>query len=344
MKRFHLILAATTPVLLFGLLAAQQKGETWFSPAKRTTMLAHNAFPEDGKWSDRLDRALGAGTPSVIEIDLVWKKDPKTGEFRSFVPFARNPTGDEPDLAHYFFPKVRPMVEKALKSGDHQNWPLVVLFLDLKNSQPEHLQEVWKQIGEHESWLTTAVKTSDPARQSPLDLKPLMVVVNEKPGGSEEDVFYNRVPAGGKLRIFGAAQTFTQDRTAVQAGQPQIDVSEIPPEKYFLGAATNYRRWVARPWNLIEKGGVAKSEDWTPAEAQRLLAVTNQAHKLGYLIGFYHMNGHAPRAGQGWEDANNFGSLERGKLRWTACIKAGVDFISTDQYEEVAGLIRQMPR
>ena len=344
MKRNRLMIAATCAVLLVGLLAAQPKGETWFAPGKRTTMLAHNAFPEDGKWADRLDQALGAGTPSVIEIDLAWKKDPKTGEFRSFVPFTKNPTGDEPDITHYFFPKVRPMVEKALKSADRKNWPLVVLFLDVKDSRAEHLEAIWKQLGEYETWLTTAVKTTDAAKLSPLDPKPLMVVVNEKPGSAEEEVFYNRVPVGGKMRIFGAAQTFTQDRAAVAAGQPRVELSEIAPEKYFLGPATNYRRWLARPWDLIEKGGVAKSEDWTPAEEQRLNSVTNHAHKLGYLMGFYHMNGHAPGAGQGWEEANNFGSLERGKLRWSACIKAGVDFISTDQYEEVAGLIRSSPR
>lgn len=344
MKRSYLILAAQFTVLLIGLLAAPSAKETWFAPGKRTTMLAHNAFPEAGQWADRLDRALAAGTPSMIEIDLTWKKDPKTGEFRSFVPFTRTPTGDEPDIRNSFFTKIRPMAEKALKSGDSRNWPLVVLFLDIKDSRAESLQAIWKQIGEHEDLLTTAVKTSDPSKLSPLELKPLMVVVNEKPGSAEEEVFYNSVPAGGKLKIFGAAQTYTQDPAAIKAGQAKVELSEIAPEKYFLAPASNYRRWVNRTWDLIEKGGVAKSEDWTPAEEQRLKAITSYAHKLGYLIGFYHMNGHAPGASQGWEDANNFGSLERATLRWNACIRAGVDFISTDQYEEVAALIRRTSR
>ena len=344
MKRYRLIIAATCPVLVLGLLAAQPKSATWFAPGKRTTMVAHNAFPENGKWADRLDRALGAGAPSVIEIDVTWKQDPKTGEFRSFVPFTKSLTGDEPDVARYFFPKIRPMMEKALKSGDRKSWPLVVLFLDIKDSRAEHLEALWKQVGEYEGWLTTAVKSSDAAKLSPLDLKPMMVVVNEKPGSAEEEVFYNRVPVGGKLRIFGAAQTFTQDPAAIKAGQPRVEMSEIAPEKYFLAPASNYRRWLVRPWDLIEKGGVAKSEDWTPAEEQRLQTITNHAHKLGYLIGFYHLNGHVPGAGQGWEEVNNFGSPDRGTLRWTACIKAGVDFISTDQYEEVTGLIRRTNR
>lgn len=53
------------------------------------------------------------------------------------------------------------------------------------------------------------------------------------------------------------------------------------------------------------------------------------------------MNGHAPGVGKGWEDESNFGSLERARVRWTAAVKAGVDLISTDQYEEVAAVIRQ---
>src|SRR5262249_796322 len=103
----------------------------------------------------------------------------------------------------------------------------------------------------------------------------------------------------------------------------------------------NYRRWVARPWNLIEKGGVAEAGEWTTAEEQRLAAFASQAHKLGYLIGFYHLNGHAPEANKGSEKESNLGSPDRAKVRWAAAIKAGVDLISTDQYEEVAALIRK---
>jgi hypothetical protein len=333
--------AITCSVVLLGMLAAPPKDETWFAPGKRTTLLAHNAFPDGNKWTDRLDRALSAGTPSMIEIDLIWKKDSKTGQFRSYVSRPESFTGEELDMNHYFFPKVRPMVEKALKAGNRKDWPLIVLFLDIKDNAPEHVQELWNKAGEYEGWLTTAVKTSDPAKPSPLDLKPLMIVVNDKADSTQEECFYNRLPVGGKLRIFGAAKTYSPPRSGKKGQPPSVDLSEIDPAKYFLEPAGNYRRWVARPWNLIEKGGVAKAGDWTPAEEQRLAAFATQAHKLGYLIGFYHLNGHAPDAGKGWEEESNFGSLERAKIRWTAALKAGVDLISTDQYEEVAALIRK---
>jgi hypothetical protein len=42
----------------------------------------------------------------------------------------------------------------------------------------------------------------------------------------------------------------------------------------------------------------------------------------------------------GWDKGYNFGSREKASLRWMAAIRAGVDFIATDQYEDVATLVR----
>jgi hypothetical protein len=39
-------------------------------------------------------------------------------------------------------------------------------------------------------------------------------------------------------------------------------------------------------------------------------------------------------------DEYNFGSKEAARVRWDALIKAHADFISTDQYEDVAEAIR----
>src|SRR5271156_1068041 len=43
-----------------------------FTPGARTLMLAHNAYPDDGKYGDRLDRVIASGVPFVVEEDLVW--------------------------------------------------------------------------------------------------------------------------------------------------------------------------------------------------------------------------------------------------------------------------------
>ena len=45
-------------------------------------------------------------------------------------------------------------------------------------------------------------------------------------------------------------------------------------------------------------------------------------------------------ARNGWDKGYNFGSREKASLRWMAAIKAGVDFIAADQYEDVAALVR----
>jgi hypothetical protein len=35
-------------------------------------MLAHNAYHDHGKYSDRLDRAIASGPPFVVEEDMAW--------------------------------------------------------------------------------------------------------------------------------------------------------------------------------------------------------------------------------------------------------------------------------
>ena len=54
-------------------------------PGTRVLMDAHNCHPYFEWWSDRIDRALSAGTPLAIEQDLLWAKDPRTGQMSSIV-------------------------------------------------------------------------------------------------------------------------------------------------------------------------------------------------------------------------------------------------------------------
>src|SRR5215467_6622078 len=94
-----------------------------FDPGRETLVMAHNAFTEKGQWADRFDRAMSSGMPLAIEIDLTWAPNPKTGKTGSLVgdfPARRfnEITGDEPQLKPYFFERVRPMMEKALKDSD----------------------------------------------------------------------------------------------------------------------------------------------------------------------------------------------------------------------------------
>src|SRR5690242_12832921 len=72
-------------------------------PGSRTLMDAHNCYPYFEWWSDRIDRALSAGTPLAIEQDLGWYTNPKTGKGRSVVTHGNPITGEEPTMEEYFF-------------------------------------------------------------------------------------------------------------------------------------------------------------------------------------------------------------------------------------------------
>lgn len=144
-------------ILLALLLQAQ--------PGARLQMLAHNAYPDHGKYADRLDRAIASGTPFVVEEDLAWV-DGKS----LVIHGAKNASAADPTLETYFFPKVKPLMEKALQSGDKRHWPLITLYLDIKNDPPEHLEAIAAVLDRYSTWLTTAKKTADLANQSPLAL------------------------------------------------------------------------------------------------------------------------------------------------------------------------------
>jgi hypothetical protein len=311
-------------------------------------VLAHNAYPEGSKYTDRLDQALAAGTPLAIEIDLSWGPNPKTGKDFSFVgdvPARRfnEITGNEPVLETQFFEAVRPVVEKALKSNDKRNWPLIRLYLDIKNDPPEHLEHIIGVLHKYQDWLTTAVKTNNPARQSPLDLKPMMVMLEEKDNDIKEEYFSNRIPVGGKLMAFGTAKVAVprgQDPTAKQIAQARAGMK---PEELVTEPASNCRRWWGVSWDLIESGPKTNAGAWTPEKQTRLEAFVNHAHKMGYLVSFWNEDGANADTVQrmGWSAKYNFGSLDAATIRWKALIRAKADFIGTDQPQEVAKVLKE---
>jgi hypothetical protein len=309
-----------------------------FVPGARTLMLAHNAYPEDGKYSDRLERAIGAGGPFVVEEDLVWANG------RSLVIHNESAAAaDSPTLESYFFPRVAPIVEKALKEGNKGDWPIVTLYLDIKNDPEEHLQAIDKVLDKYDAWLTKAVKTADISVQSPLELKPMMVILEDKQNDIKQSVFYDRIPVGGKFRAFGSAVKF--DDNPNHLGRDKRDerfaaLATIPVEKMVSKRADNWRRWFGTDWHFIEICGPAHGE-WNAATESRMKHFVEYGHSLGYLVGFYQVNGFTDAQNQGWTAEYNFGSREAGLVRWKAALAAHADFISTDQYEDVAQVIRK---
>jgi hypothetical protein len=289
-------------------------------PGARTVMDAHNCYPYFEWWGDRIDRALSAGAPLAIEQDLAWHTDPKTGRSWSVVTHGEPTYGNEPTMDQYFFERVRPIVEKALRVGNHGNWPLITLNLDFKDDQPEHLAAVLALLRKYQPWLTTTVKAAQPDDVQPLDLKPILVLTGEP--GAQQTVFYDQLQTGDRVLLFGAIPTEDKDPSA----SPEL----IDPMN-----ATNYRRWWNNPWRVVEAGGQSKAGEWTPAKMERLRALVERAHANGLWIRFYTLDGATKQqlSCNGWFHDYNFGSLDQARVRWRAAIAAHVDYLASDQYE-----------
>jgi hypothetical protein len=311
----RIVVALVAVGMCFTPLLAQQS-----APGTRTVMDAHNCYPYFEWWGDRIDRALSAGTPLAIEQDLAWHTDPKTGRSWSVVTHGDPTYGNEPTMDQYFFERVRPIVEKALRDGNHGSWPLITLNLDFKDDKPEHLAAVLTLLRKYQPWLTTTVKGAQPEEVQPLDVKPILVLTGEP--DAQQTVFYDQLQQGDRVLLFGAIPTEDKDPSAA----PEV----IDPVK-----ATNYRRWWNNPWRVVEAGGQPNAGEWTPEKMKRLRALVERAHASGLWIRFYTLDGatKAQLSCNGWFHDYNFGSLDRARVRWRAAIAAHVDYVASDQYE-----------
>jgi hypothetical protein len=306
----------------------------------RPILDAHNCYPYAGKWNDRVQRALNSGFPVSIEQDLAWYVDPATGMGRVVVTHTSKPTGKEPTLREYFFEQVRPIVEKAIAENQRDRGPIIILHLDFKDNQPAILKAVWQLLGEYEPWLSTAVKTSDPNVLSPIEKRPILVITEAS--DEQQKVFFDDLPVGAKLRLFGSAHyPSSPQNMQIRDVMHWAGAVTLTPEQIVSERPTNYRRWWNFSWYPVEEGGEEGAGDWTTGDEQRLRALVNRAHTLGYWVRFYVLDGFAHGEGKGWGDDYNFGSKEAVILRWKATIAAGVNFISTDQYEDLAQYLKQ---
>lgn len=315
--------------------------ESAYAPGARSLLSAHNCYPYHGLWGSRIDQVLETPLPLSIEQDLCWAWDPKAGEHRSMVAHNGPFTGDEPTLTGHFFDRIRPIAEAALRRAQHdpsekQRWPLIVLDLDVKDDTLEHARAIRAELMSHLAWLTTAPRNERIGLAEPLDLGPVMV--NISGSANQKRVFHDELEPGEPIIAFGRCQVrapITKGLNKAQAAQAKV---EYPATMMVTEPADNFRRWWNNSWHVIETGGPTKSGDWTPEENDRLIEIVDYAHKMGYFVRFYTINGHskAQAAAQGYGGSYNTGSLEAAQIRWRAEIEAGVDLIATDQYTEFA--------
>jgi hypothetical protein len=302
-------LALTVGVLLAAVATGQSPAGD--APGGRVLLDAHNAYPYQGRWHDRVDRAVGTGTPLAIEQDLIWRAATSGAPGHSIVSHGEPYTGNEPTLVD-FFERLRPIVTAALADASTRaRWPLVTVNLDFKDREPQHFAAIRAVLGNYERWLTTAARTATIERVEPLQIGPVLVLTGADP--AQQVAFHDAIPIGRRLLLFGA-------------------VTPTTPK------ATNYHRWSNNPWSVVEPAGQNTAGDWTAEEAHRLRDVVRAAHDAGLWIRFYTLNGHTAEEGErmGWTPSYNFGSLDAVRIRWQAAISAGVDFVATDQYEEYA--------
>ena len=83
-------------VTLSAFSALAQKADLDFLNHNQPMLDAHNCYPYEGRWNDRIQRALNSGFPVSIEQDLAWYVDPATGKGRVVVSHTPHPTGQEP--------------------------------------------------------------------------------------------------------------------------------------------------------------------------------------------------------------------------------------------------------
>ena len=89
-------------IIIASLLACSQNTSTFLKPGSRTLLDAHNCYPNHGRWTDRIERALSCNFPIAIEQDLVWYTDSLTGKSWSIVSHGEPYLGMNPLCACTF--------------------------------------------------------------------------------------------------------------------------------------------------------------------------------------------------------------------------------------------------
>jgi hypothetical protein len=295
----------------------QAPASSHFAPGERVWLDAHNCYNHD-----EIDRALAQPLPISIEEDLNWYQG------RSVVSHGGEDVKTAPDLETYFFDTVKPIVEHALKEDNRATWPILILHFDFKTNEPEHHTFVLALLHKYEAWLTTAPRTATPDVPAPFTVGPVLVLTENN--DQQQVDFHDNVPAGEKLLLFGSIRdaqapgATTQERAA--------NAATVSAETLIPVNATNYRRWVNFPWAVVEAGGQGNAGDWTTTDEARLHALVERAHAMDLWIRFYTLNGEDGKPAGGY----NFGSAASVLTRWKAAIDAKVDFLATDQYEQLA--------
>lgn len=296
------------PLLTLFLLAQPAARES-AGPSRPLPISAHNCYPRDSTTNDRLVEALALGIDN-IEIDLGW--DDAGG--RLIVGHDATP---RPGVA---YPEFEASLVPALEAHWRERRPdgaPTLLTIDWKTEHPAAVRRFKAFLDAHPDWFSSAPK----AAESPLTSRRLTVCFSGIDGS--KDLYDSLIPDGGVYRAF-------RDTVFGAGGVVRDSVVDYAPRP-----ATAYHRFLAFHWGHVERVGpgaaLAKAGEWTDDDAARLDALLDHAHRHGFRVRFYCLNGHLGPPGGPYRFAND----DDARRRWHAASAAGADWIATDEYAEI---------
>jgi len=305
----------TSSTVRVGILLAIALGSTARAsvPPAPLPISAHNCYAEDRADNPRLAEALRLGIDN-IEIDLGWDEAAGRliiGHDARPRPGIKYPTLDGSLIPALIAHRAAPRPDRAPS----------VLTIDWKTDRVEAVRQFKDFLDAHPDDFSSAPKAPD----SPLTTRWLTVCFS----GSDaaKDAYDAMIPAGGTYRAF-------RDRVFGAGAKYEAEILDYVP-----GPATAYHRFLAFHWGAVEQGGPAAAGDWTPAEAKRLVALVELAHRRGFRVRFYCLNGHtgaSPGPYRFVDDAS-------ARVRWSAASSAGVDWIASDEYAEIVARFGHVP-
>lgn len=275
------------------------------NPARPLPISAHNCYPHDGQGASRLAEALALGIDN-IEIDVGWD-----GARRQLIVGhdARPRSGVE-------YPKFEAFLIPALQ----EHWkthepggPPTVLTVDWKTAEPEAVRRFKAFLDGHADWFSSAPKDG----AGGLTPRRLTVCLTGDEGAKVQ--YDALVPAGGVYRAF-------RDTVAGAGSAWHDDVAAYAPRP-----ASTYHRFLTLYWGHVERGGPPLAGVWTDADEKRLRSLVELAHRQGYRLRVYTLNG---KTG-GPLDSYRFADEPAAILRWKAARAAGVDWVATDEYAAI---------
>jgi len=280
------------------------------TPPRTLPASAHNCYPSRSESNARLVEALNLGIDN-IEIDLGW--DERAGTLIVGHDVAPREGVVYPEFEAYLVPAIEAYWRKYPDA-----FAPSVLTIDWKTAKPEALAKFKAFLDAHADWFSSAPK----AEKSALTTRRLTVCFTGS--DSAKDLYDSMIPPGGTYRAF-------RDKVFGQGGKFELDAAA-----YIPGKSTAYHRFLTFHWGVVEQGGPALAKDWTSEDSKRLSKLVARAHEQGFRVRFYCLNGHTGTLLSGYQFVNDDAAI----TRWKEARKAEVDWIASDEYQEIAKVFR----